>query len=206
MTAEITLFHAPKTRAFTALWLLEELGLDYTLEPVDLQAGEHRTAEFKARNPMGKVQTVSVGDVHVAETGAIAIYLADRFSPGDLAPAIDDPARADFLRWCFFAAAILEPAYGEKIFKWDVPSSSVAWGSFDRMIETVSGGIEANPWLTGDRFTVADVVVASGLRFGMMFGILEKTGPIDDYVARATARPAFERAAAIEADELAKWG
>ena len=155
---------------------------------------------------MGKVQTVSVGDVHVAETGAIAIYLADRFSPGDLAPAIDDPARADFLRWCFFAAAILEPAYGEKIFKWDVPSSSVAWGSFDRMIETVSGGIEANPWLTGDRFTVADVVVASGLRFGMMFGILEKTGPIDDYVARATARPAFERAAAIEAEELAKRG
>lgn len=60
--------------------------------------------------------------------------------------------------------------------------------------------------MLGDRFTVADVVVASGLRFGLVFGILDKEGPLADYVARATARPAFERALAAEAAELKARG
>lgn len=206
MSSKITLYHAPKTRAFTAVWLLEELGVDYELARVDLAAGDLSKPEFKARNPMAKVPTVTVDDVHVAETGAIAIYLADRFAPGRLAPALDDPSRADFLRWCFFAAAIIEPALGERFFKWDVPAASVAWGSFDRMIETATGGVEPGPWLLGETFTAADIVVASGLRFGLLFGAIDKTGPIAEYVARATARPAFERATQIEAAEIAARG
>ena len=84
-----------------------------------------------------------------------------------------------------------------------MPAASVAWGSFDRMIETATGGVEPGPWLLGDTFTAADIVVASGLRFGLLFGAIDKTGPIADYVARATARPAFERATQIEAAEIA---
>src|SRR5690606_12913143 len=105
-TPSLKLFFAPRTRAFTALWLLEELGLPYELESFDLNAGRHKQADYLALNPMGKVPLVIHDGVPVSETGAIAIYLADRFAghPGaaTLAPAFDDPHRPAYLRWILF--------------------------------------------------------------------------------------------------------
>ena len=99
-TPTITLCYAPRTRSFTALWLLEELGVPYELESFDLQSGAHKQPEFLALNPMGKVPLVVCDGTPIAETGAIALYLADRCRETVLSPEIDDPARADVLRWC----------------------------------------------------------------------------------------------------------
>jgi glutathione S-transferase len=197
----LTLHYAPRSRAFTALWLLEELGVPYELESFAFDSGRHKQPDFLALNPMGKVPLVISDGIPVAETGAIAIYLADRFSAAGLAPALDDPQRPPYLRWILFAAGVIEPAFGEKFFKWDVPARSVAWGSFEQMQDSLTAGVRDREWLLGDRFSAADVVVGSAARFGVLFGAFEKQGPIADYVARVSARPAFERASAIEQRE-----
>ena len=201
----LTLHYAPRTRSFTALWLLEELGQPYELASFDINTGRHKQPDYLALNPMGKVPTVVADGIPVSETGAIAIYLADRFPAAGLAPAFDDPRRPAYLRWVLFASGIIEPAFGEKFFKWNVPARSVAWGSFSQMETVLSEGVAGGEWLLGDQFTAADVVVGAAARFGVLFGALDKTGPIADYVARLTARPAFERAAAIEARESERF-
>lgn len=196
-----TLFHAPRTRAFTALWLLEEMGLPYQLESFDLRSGRHKQEDFLALNPMGKVPLLVERGRPVSELGAIALYLTEQHPMAAMAPSVDHESRPDFLRWLFFASAIMEPALGEKLFKWEVPAQSVAWGSFLQAVEVLTRGIERGPWLLGERFTLADVLVASSARFGVLFGAIEEEGPIADYVSRASERDAFHRASAIEKEK-----
>ena len=201
----LKLYFAPRSRALTALWLLEELGVDYDLECFDLNAGRHKQPDYLALNPMGKVPLVVHDGIPVSESGAIAIYLADRFPAAGLAPAIDDRERPAFLRWVLFASGVLEPALGEKFFKWEVPARSVAWGSFQQMVDVLTAGVRDSQWLLGDRFSAADVVVGAGARFGVMFGAIEKQGIIADYVARLVAREGFKRAEAIEQRESERF-
>lgn len=199
---DLTLYYAPRTRAWTALWLLEELGRPYTLESFSLATGRHKQADYLAMNPLGKVPLVLHAGQAVSELGAIAIYLADRFPEAQLAPAIDDPRRADFLRWCFFSSAIIEPAFAQRFMQWEIRPSTAAWGSFEQMLEVATAGCtQAAPWLLGEQFTAADVLVGSGLEFGVKFNILPKDGPIAAYTARCMARAAAVRATAIETRE-----
>ncbi len=200
-SANLTLFYAPRSRSFTALWLLEELGEAYHLESFDLASNRHKQADYLALNPMGKVPLVMDGERPVSELGAIAIYLSDRFPKAQLSPGLDDPKRPAFLRWVFFSSAIMEPSFGEKMFNWDLPPASVAWGSFELMFETLTQAIGENTWLLGDRFSAADVLVGSNLFVGQMLGIIPTEGPVQDYVTRLQSRPAFARAGMIEAQQ-----
>jgi glutathione S-transferase len=196
--ADIVLYYAPRSRAFRTLWFLEELGRPYRLEMLDLNKGDHKRPEFLKINPMGKVPVVIDQGVPIAETGAIMSHLADKYSPGELAPLIKDPARADYLKWMFFAAGVMEPAFGEKFFKWDLPPRRVAWGSFADMEKTVLAGVAPGPWLLGDQFTAADVYVCSNLHWGLLTELFPEDGAIAAYVARCAARPALKRALAME--------
>jgi glutathione S-transferase len=196
-TADLTLFFALRSRATTALPFMEELDRPYRLEVISLEKGDQRKPEFLKRNPMGKVPAVLDGDTPVAETGAIFIYLADKYAPGRLAPRPDDPARADYLRWMFFVAGVMEPAYGQKFFNWEINPRQAGWGSFDQMLAVLTEAVSRREWLAGS-FTAADIYVASMLRYGTLFGIIPKEGPIPEYVARWSARPATIRAGEIE--------
>ena len=198
---ELVLYYAPQTRSFTALWLLEELGASYRLEAFALRSMRHKEPDYRALHPMGKVPLVVDRGVAVPELGAQAIYLADRYTERALAPSIEEPARAAYLRWILFASAIIEPAMAEKMFGWESQPTAVAWGSYDQMIEVLTAAISEGPWLLGERFTVADVLVGSAARFGVMFGAFPQEGPIVDYVGRLSEREAFERASAIEERE-----
>ena len=196
--ADITLYYAPRSRAFRTLWFMEELGRPYRLEFLSLDAGDHKRPEFLKLNPMGKVPALIDQGMVISETGAILGHLADKYSPGELAPLIKDPDRADYLRWMFFAAGVMEPAFGEKFFKWDLPPRRVAWGSFADMEKTVTERVTGGGWLLGDQFTAADVYVASNLHWGLLSDLFPKEGPIAAYVGRCAARPALKRALKME--------
>ncbi|MFY0660151.1 MAG: glutathione S-transferase family protein [Shimia sp.] len=200
-TPSLKLYFAPRTRSFAALWLLEELGEPYQLESFDFATGRHKQADFLAMHPMGKVPLVLDGGTPVPEIGAMAIYLADRYAAAGLAPAATDGARAEYLRWMFFASAIMEPAFAQQLFKWEVSPSTVAWGSFEQMMDVLADGLAEGPWLLGDTFSAADVAVGNNLVFGQMIGLIPHDGPIGEYLARLKAREAFQRAEVIEMRE-----
>lgn len=196
--ADLVLYHAARSRSFRVLWFLEELGEPYRIQIIDLEKGDHKRPDFLKLNPMGKVPVVVDHGTPIAESGAILLHLSDKYSSGNLAPSADDPRRADYLRWLFFASGVMEPAFGEKFFKWEVPARRAAWGSFTAMEEAVTKALAPGPWLLGEKFTAADVYVCSNLHWGLLSKLFPETGPVADYVGRCAARPALQRALQIE--------
>ncbi|HVZ06060.1 glutathione S-transferase N-terminal domain-containing protein [Hyphomicrobium sp.] len=108
--SQLVHYHAPNSRSATIRWLFEELGSPpHEQKILNLKKGEHKSPEFLAVNPMGKVPTIVHGKTPVTEVGAIAIYLADLFPEAGLAPAIGDPARGTYLRWIVFNHGLSSP-------------------------------------------------------------------------------------------------
>ena len=97
----IHLHHAPGSRSFRVLWLLEELGLPYELTAYGFADGSLRSPEHMARSPGGKVPALEIGGQALFESGAIVQLLTER--EGRLAPKPTAPDRADFLQWLHFA-------------------------------------------------------------------------------------------------------
>jgi glutathione S-transferase len=189
------LFWAPQTRAQRAIWLLEEAGVDYDMERIELGAAD-LSEEFLAASPMGKVPALVDGEVAMAESAALCIYVADRYCAGSLAPAIDAPARGKFLYWTLYTPAVVEPAISEKFNKVESNRRRSGWGDFDTMIATWDAGLDDKEWIACDRFTAADVMLGSSANFLRMFGMLPETRNLEAYADRCLARPAYERALA----------
>ena len=193
------LFWCPQTRSQRIIWLLEESGLDYERVLVDVtDKSKPRDPDFAVASPMGKVPAFVDGEAKLADSAAIAIYIADRYPQTNLAPATDDPARAPFLWWMVFTPGVIEPAMMEKFSGMEPNPVQTGWASFDTMIETFEKGLEGNEWLVGDRFTAADVMCGSAACFMKQIGILPPNKVLEDYVARCEARPAYQRSMEID--------
>lgn len=192
----IRLYHHPFSRAANAVWMLEEVGVPYELRFVDFMAGENKQPEILALNPMGKLPTLVDGDVVVTELAAIGLYLADRYSAGKLAPALDDPARGTYLRWSLFAPSVIEPGAMAKMSGAEFKPSQAGWGSFSTMMETIEKAIEGKEYLLGDRFSMADVIFGGTVRYMLRFKMIEARKSLEDYAKRLDARPALARSEA----------
>lgn len=189
----IKLHHHPFSRAAGTLWALEEVGEPYELVFVDLLKGAHKVSDFTKTNPMGKLPTLVDGDLIVTEAAAIAIYLADRYSSGKLAPKLDDPRRGTFLRWSFYAPSVIEPGCAAHASKWEFRPSSVGWGTWNEMTNTIDSAL-TDDYLLGNEFSMADVIFGGTLRYMTMFKMLDASPAIAKYLERVTTRPAFKRA------------
>src|SRR5579863_8030193 len=124
--SEIVLYRSVASRSFTALWMVEELGVPYRMEERDLRRGETKDPAYLKLNPMGKVPTLVIGDEVVFENPAICLLLADRYGYGTLIPHIDDPRRGPCLQWMVFSTSVLEPARALREVNIDTPPG--AWG------------------------------------------------------------------------------
>ncbi len=193
------LYWAPQTRSTRALWMLEEAGIDYELELVDIRGAERQDApEFLEASPMGKVPALIDGDVHMSESAAICLYLADRYSAGKLSPAIDDASRGKFLYWLMYTPAVVEPAMAEKFSDTETNRGRNAWGDFDLMIQTWEQGLGDAEWILGDAFSAADVMLGSSAVFLQMFGMMPESPQLKGYAERCLARDAYQKAVAIK--------
>ena len=195
------LFWSPQTRSTRALWILEEAGVDYERELVDIQDPKREnTAEFLEASPMGKVPALVDGDVSMSESAAICLYVADRYAPGTLAPAVDDARRGKFLYWLMYTPAVIEPSMSEKFNGVQTNRYRSGWGDFDLMIETLERGIGGKNWILGDTFSAADVMLGSSVVFLRMFDMLPDSESLEAYADRCLARPAYRRA--LELNEV----
>lgn len=189
------LFWAPQTRSQRAIWMLEEAGIEYEMERIDLASPERSDSEeFLQASPMGKVPAIVDGDVAMSESAAICIYVADRYAAGNLAPVSDDSLRGKFLYWTMYTPAVVEPAMSEKFNKVEGNRYRSGWGDFDLMIQTWDQALEGRDWILGEQFTAADVMLGSSAIFLRMFNMLPETTNLDAYADRCITRPAHERA------------
>ena len=202
----IVLYHHPYSRAANVVWALEEVGVPYTLRFVDIMKGEQKSPELLALNAMGKLPVLVDGDAVVAEAAAIAMYLADRYALGRLSPALDDPARGAYLRWCVFPAAVIEPGSMAKANGWGFKPGQAGWGSYESMLETLERGLATGPWLLGDHFTMADLLVGGTLRWMLRFGMIDPRPTFQAYADRLAARPALQASEAKNASVMAEHG
>jgi glutathione S-transferase len=201
---QLTLYHASPSRSSIVHWMLEELGEPYKLEVLNLRAGDQRKPAYLAINPMGKVPTLKDGDVVVSEVAAICCYLADAYPKAKLAPPIGDKRRGDYLKWLFYGPSCLEPAMIDKALnRPPAPRSTAGWADYDTVIEVLRSAIGAREYLLGEQFTAADIVIGSGLRWGMLFKMFPELPEFVTYVDRLKARPAMQRQLAKD-EELAK--
>ena len=148
---------------------------------------------------MGKLPTLTDGEVVVTEAAAIYLYLADRYAPGKLAPAIDDPLRATYLRWSLFSPSVIEPGATAKLYKWETKPGQVGWGDFESMVKSMDHAVADKQFILGDTFSMADVVFGGTVRFMLQFKMLEPTPTLTGYVDRLNQRPALQRADARNA-------
>jgi glutathione S-transferase len=178
----IKLYGGARTRASIVQWYLEEMRLEYDYISLDLQAGEHRQPEYLAINPAGKVPAIVDGDLKLWESGAILLYLSDKYDV-----AVETPEqRAELAQWVLFANATFGPGvFVEASREREMP----------RLLTMLNQHLEARSFILGDRFSVADVAVGAFLAY---MPIMLKIG-FDDYPAisaylkRLMERPAFQK-------------
>lgn len=202
--ADYTLYTNPMSRGRIARWMCEEVGVPY--DTVLLEYGTTMKApEYLAINPMGKVPAIKHGDAVVTEAAAICAYLAEAFPKAGLAPQANE--RAAYYRWMFFAAGPVEAAVTDAsrgITPKGEEQGRVGYGSLDHVTDALEGHFKAHDFVTGDRFTAADVYVGSEISWGLMFKTIEARPALVAYTERFNNRPAAVRAREIDDALMAK--
>lgn len=203
---DLTLYHAAPSRSSIVLWMLEELGQPYDIKLIKLSAGDNLKADYLAINPMGKVPAPKHGDTVITEAAAICTYLADEFPGAKLNIPIGTPRRGVYLKWLFFGPSCIEPAVIDRAAprKEEARRGMLGYGDFDTVMNVVVQAVAKGPWLMGEQFTAADVIVGANIRWGMMFKMIPPRQEFLDYVARIAARPAAQRAEAKDKDLATK--
>lgn len=195
MQDEVILYTNPQSRGRIARWILEEVGAPYKAEVLEYDSSMKSPAYLKI-NPMGKVPAIVHRDQIVTEGAAICAYLAEAFPQVGLAPLPEE--RASYYRWLIFAAGPLEAAITDcKIFELEPDAQKqkmVGYGSYAAVLDNLSAWFKGHTFVTGERFTAADVYVGSQINWGLQFGTIEKRAEFIDYAQRATDRDAYRRA------------
>ncbi len=199
MSDEVIFYTNPMSRGRIVRWMLEEVGEPYRTEIVEY--ADIKSPAYLAINPMGKIPSLTHGDVVVTECAAICAYLADAFPNANLAPPAGDKRRGTYLRWLFFAAGPIESAVMNRALGVEVPTDRermVGYGSYATLMSVIEQAVSAGDYLVGDQFTAADIYFGSQLGWGMRFGGIDKRPAFEAYVARLTSRPAYARANEID--------
>ncbi|NJK77128.1 MAG: glutathione S-transferase family protein [Oscillatoriales cyanobacterium RU_3_3] len=179
----LKLYGGARSRASIIKWYLDEIAVPYEFVMLDMQAGAHLEPDFLAINPIGKVPAIVDGDFKLWESGAILLYLAQKY--GKMPASLEQ--QAEILQWVMFANATLGPGiFVEATRDRETP----------RLLKPLDRIFEKQPFLMGSEFGVADAAVGSILAYiPMMLKLdLSPYPAVLDYIKRITERPAFKSA------------
>jgi glutathione S-transferase len=200
----IKLYYSPQSRSIRPRWLLEEIGAPFDLVRIDLGKQEHKAPTYLQIHPHGVVPALVDGDMALIESGAICCYLADKFPAARLAPAVGTPERGRYYQWMFYTPATLEPplvqVFVHTMMLPEAKRSAAAVEEgrhqFEGVAEVLTNALSGRPFLLGDQFSAADVMLGSTLVWAQMLALLGDRPVLADYVQRLASRPAFQRASA----------
>lgn len=195
-----TLYYAPGSASLLVHWLLIETSELHQLQLVDTAAKAQKSAEYLALNPNGVVPTLVIDGAPHYEAAAMAMLLAERHPQANLAPAFDDPRRADYLQWMFNLANMVQPLFRQ----WWYPHEPAGNANVDAVRTHCGARVEeewkridehlgANgPYLLGDAATIADFYLTMLMRWSR-----EMPKPATEWpqlaalAQRMKARPSF---------------
>ncbi len=200
------LWGAATARTLRAHWMLHELGLEYETRPIGSRTGETATAEFTKLNPRQKIPLLQDGEITLAESAAIVTYLAETYGQSaGLIPSPFSTERATYFEWCFFIMTELDAhtlyvirkhtnlaaIYGE------APAAvRAAREGFAKQVQVADRSLtRRGPFVLGASFTGADILLATCLGWAERLDV-PLTVTLREYLARATARPAYRLAQA----------
>lgn len=190
----LTLFHAPKSRSGSIVWLLEELGVRYETKIVNIRRGDGSGGRDSSNpHPHGKVPCLEHDGQRVFEIAAITLYLTDLFPDAKLAPRVGDPKRGEYLSWLAYRPGVLEPAMMMRRLEVKHVQGAMGWAEAAEVEEVLNSVLSRRRYLLGDEFSAADISVGGTINFLMSFKLMNETPVFKDYAARITGRPAFKR-------------
>jgi len=204
----LKIYGIPTSRAIRPLWVAEELGLQYEHVPVPYQGGATHTPEFLALNPNGHIPVIDDDGIIVWESMACALYLARRFGahqPNSLAPHTAQE-EADALRWSFWAVTEVEKdALTVLMHRLAMPAEQrkpdLAEAAERRLaapLRVLEQHLQGRSYLSGERFTVADLTVAAVMLWVKPApDLLAGVPRVQVWLASCLGREAHKRARAL---------
>ena len=191
----LTLFHAPNSRSTSIVALIHELGVadrvgirEVTIPRQDGSGGRDPSNP----HPEGKVPVLLADGEMVRERGAIVLYLTDRFPAAKLGPLPGEAKRGAYLSWLFYYQGVLEPVALLHAFGITHPALQATFRDFDTMIGEIEAALREGPYLLGEAYSAADLLMASP--FAWFPQMAEGSGAIRDWVARCQDRDGIRTA------------
>ena len=182
--------HAHRAELFLSL-----LGLPAALIDVDLRGGEHKTPGFLARNAFGQVPVLEDGDVTIADSNAILVYLARRYDPNGSWLPRDPVLAAEVQRWLSVAAGQLAqgPAAARMVVLFGAAfDHGRARQIASQLYAVMDAHLQRQSWLVGDQPTIADIALYSYTAHAPEGGVsLEPYPHVRAWLSRIEALPGF---------------
>lgn len=193
----ITLYHAPQSRSSRIIWLLEELGAPYAIQPVSIYRPMTGQGHGDPANPHPdqRVPAIEHDDALITESVGIALYLGDALPQAGLAPAVGSPWRGAYCTWLAWYACEMENAMFAAL-SGALANSPHLQRDHAAVVLRLETALAHRDYVVSDSFTIADLLIASALTFARR--AFPDSALIDAYVARCRNRPAALRALALD--------
>ena len=194
------------SRTLRPHWMAHELGLDYQPCLIGSRTGETQSDEFRGLNPKEKIPVLVDGDLVLTESVAIVTYLGDQYgSDSGLVPGYGSVQRARYNEWMYFVQMELDAhtlyvirkhrdlteLYGE------APAAiDTAIAGFNKQAQVAAEQLNRRPYLLGDAFSAADLVMMTCLDWAKAYGfdLAGPLAPLQSYRARIVEREAYQQA------------
>lgn len=199
----IEVHHLNNSRSQRVLWMLEELGVAYTVVRYERDAKTMLAPpELKNVHPLGRSPVIRDGDFVLAESGAILEYLVERYGAGRFVPQRGTREYESSRYWVHYAEGSLMMQLLVKVYLDRVGEPAKALlervsGAVRMHLDYVEGSLGSSQFLTGAAFTVADVQMSFPLEVAAAQGMLGDAHPqLRALLTRLHGRPAYRAALA----------
>ena len=198
----MVLYTNQESRGVVVDWLLKELNIEIEHQYIEFGA-EMKSPNFLKLNPFGKVPVLVDGETVIYELSAICTYLADRYPEKGLAPALNDPKRGLYYRWLFFTAGPFTAACDNAFLGVNVEPEQkmfMDYGDYHDTYQALIAGLEqANPYLCGEQFTAADVLLGATLLWLFKMNKIEEHPALIRYLTVLRQRDGLKKSGLIAA-------
>ncbi len=196
----ITLYGSPRTSAGRCIWALEETGLKYNIQAIDMKNKEHKSPEFLKINPNGKVPALIDGEVKLFESMAINFYIANAYKKELLGDSLGENALVH--QWSFWATSelqmVLIEIFMQKVFvpedKRDLVMIENQMKKLPNLFHILNSALAGKAYLVGNQFTLADLNTASVVTIAPLIGFdLIPFSNVNQWLSMITRRPAYQK-------------